>query len=82
MTQPSTYSLLSANAYSDIRLDSANRAPIPEGWTVLKQFDRSSSGANGTLVLDSGFSARVYQGPGGEIVIAYVCTQAGNTEVA
>lgn len=82
MTPEATYALLSVGAYADSRRLDENEAQIPDGWILLPQFTRSSSGANGTPFLDSGFSARVYQRPGGEIVIAHAGTQAGNTEVA
>ena len=81
MSIQSDYALLAAGSYWDIRkFDSTfdNRAPLPAGWTVLTTYDVSGSGANSSL-LGSGFSARVYKGPGGEIVIGYAGTEAGNT---
>ncbi|MEO8298197.1 MAG: calcium-binding protein, partial [Burkholderiales bacterium] len=78
MTQASVYALLSANSYDDIRPQDRNRAPLPAGWTVLTQYDVSGSGANAN-VTGSGFSARVYQGPGGEVVIAYAGTEFGGS---
>ncbi|SHN29960.1 Ca2+-binding protein, RTX toxin-related [Rhizobacter sp. OV335] len=74
MDQATTYALLAAGAYWDIRTLSTNRAPIPPGWKVLDEFTVSSSGSNATA-LGSAFSARVYQGPGGQIVISYAGTE-------
>ena len=79
MTAASTYALLAAGSYWDIRIPNSgnksnNRAPLPEGWTVLTQYDKSLSGSNSSY-LGSGFSARVYKGPGGEIVIAFAGTE-------
>lgn len=73
MTQPSTYALLAAAPYDDIRTLKENRAPIPPGWTELTQYTRSGSG-NGTTA-DAGFSAKVFKGPGGEIVISFADTE-------
>lgn len=47
MTIQSDMSLLAAGSYWDIRKPGAkfdNRAPIPEGWRVLTQYDTSDSG--------------------------------------
>ena len=75
MTVQSDMALLAAGPYWDIRQgefntetgkDTDNRAPLPAGWTLLPQFDISRSGINSSLIGD-GFSARVYQGPGGQI---------------
>jgi len=78
MTSAATYALLSGGAYWDVRDRDFNEAPLPAGWRALTQFDRSNSGSNAT-VQGSGFSARVYQGPGGEIVIAHAGTEFGST---
>jgi hypothetical protein len=78
MDQASTYALLAAGAYWDVRDLEANRAPIPPGWKVLNEFTVSSSGGQSTT-LGSGFSARVYQGPAGEIVISYAGTEFGGS---
>ena len=76
-------SLLAAGSYWDIRQDrftptkdDSNHAPIPEGWKVLTQFDKSDSGPAAV----TGFSARVYQNTAtNEIVISYAGTEFGNT---
>jgi hypothetical protein len=63
MTDPKIYALLAAGSYWDIRSFSQefdNRAPTPEGWTVLKHYDTSYSG-NNSSTFGSVFSARVYQ---------------------
>ena len=82
MTIQSDMALLAAGSYWDIRgtdltpVTESNRSPLPEGWTVLTQFDKSDSGANAL----SGFSARVYQNTStGEIAISYAGTEFGNT---
>jgi Ca2+-binding RTX toxin-like protein len=79
MNQAATFALLSGNVYWDIRDRPENRAPIPPGWKLLDQFTISNSGTNASF-FGSGLSARVYQGPGGQIAISYAGTQAaGNT---
>ena len=78
MDQASTYALLAAGAYWDVRGELRNRAPNPPGWKVLEEFTVSSSGGRATA-LGSGFSARVYQGPDGEIVISYAGTEGGGS---
>ena len=72
--QESTYALLAAGAYWDIRSQDFNQAPIPPGWIVLNEFTDTGSGGAATT-LGSGFSARVYQGPNNKIVIAYAGTE-------
>ena len=74
MTQTHDYALLAAASYADIRLLPDNQAPIPPGWTELTQYAISKSGGNGSF-LSSGLSARVYQGPGGKIVISLAGTE-------
>jgi VCBS repeat-containing protein len=80
----SEMALLAAGSYWDIRDANpsdprkSNRGPLPEGWTIIPQYDISRSGANSGLLGD-GFSARVYQGPGGQIVISYAGTEFGDT---
>lgn len=74
MTQASDYALLAAGSYDDIRTLLLNRAPIPPDWTELTAYAVNGSGANATYT-SSGFSAKVYQGPGGEIVISYAGTE-------
>lgn len=69
MIDKTVYALLSTNAYADIRIDPRNVAPLPVGWSVVPEFDVSDSG-NNTLSGLGGFTARVYQGPNGEIVIS------------
>jgi len=72
--QSTVYALLAAGSYADIRRLPANNAPLPEGWKILPQFSISGSGEQGS-VWSSGFSARVYSGPHGEIVISYAGTE-------
>jgi Ca2+-binding RTX toxin-like protein len=81
MDQATTYALLSAAAYEDARRENDNRAPIPPGWRMLTdpEFTPSGSGANAGW-LGSGFTARVFQGPAGQIVIAYAGTEFRLTE--
>ena len=63
MSYASDLALLAAGSYWDIRQDDnpntpnddSNRAPLPEGWKVLTQFDKSDAGATAV----TGFSARV-----------------------
>ena len=74
MNQTTIYSLLAAVPYEDARLSSKNFAPIPEDWVPLEPFNRSRSGPNATWLAD-GFSARVFVGPTGQIVIAYAGTE-------
>ena len=74
MTQAYEYALLAGGSYDDIRLRSDNRSPIPPGWTELTGYAVSGSGGNASYA-GSGFSARVYRGPGGEIVISYAGTE-------
>lgn len=82
MTRESDLALLAAGSYWDIRKgvifvlgavqDTDNRAPLPGGWKVLTQFDKSDAGATAV----TGFSARVYQNIStGEIVISYAGTE-------
>ena len=83
MTRESVLALLAAGSYWDIRggrefeldvQDTDNRAPLPEGWKVLTQFDKSDSGPTAV----TGFSARVYQNTStNEIVISYAGTEFG-----
>ncbi|HSI53212.1 MAG TPA: VCBS domain-containing protein [Ramlibacter sp.] len=80
MTLPSTYALLAADSYTDIRPNSDNQAPVPAGWVELAQYQVSGSGTYAGLTT-AGFSARVFQGPGGEIVISYAGTQFGGTGI-
>ena len=80
MTIQSDMALLAAGSYWDIRkfdpLIFDNRSPLPEGWTVLTQFDKPGSGPNATI----GFSARVYQYTStGEVAISYGGTEFVNT---
>jgi hypothetical protein len=81
MDQATTYALLSAAAYEDARVETENRAPVPPGWRMLTEpeFAPSGSGANAGW-LGSGFTARVFQGPAGQIVIAYAGTEFRLTE--
>ena len=74
MNQISINALLSATAYGDARTLDRNRAPLPEGWKLLPQYTQSGSGPDSSIWL-AGFSARVFQGPAGEIVIAYAGTE-------
>lgn len=78
MNEEGTYALLAAGAYWDVRGEPRNRAPIPPGWKVLREFDTLGSGPSATL-FGSAFSARVYQGPGGQIVISYAGTEFGGS---
>lgn len=82
MTIQSDMALLAAGSYWDVRkfgLQFDNRAPLPEGWKILTQFDKSDSGANA----QTGFSARVYQNINTEdIAISYAGTEFGNTSAA
>jgi Ca2+-binding RTX toxin-like protein len=73
LTQPATYALLAAASYADIRTDPRNQAPIPSGWTELTQYARSGSGTGTTA--NGGFSAKVFKGPGGEVVISFAGTE-------
>ncbi len=74
MSQDYEYALLSAGSYDDIRLRADNRAPTPPGWTELAGYAVNGSGSNASY-FGSGFSARVYRGPGSEIVISYAGTE-------
>ena len=75
MNTPSTYALLAAGAYWDVRTLETNRAPIAPGWKLLDEFSISSSGANSSL-RKSGLSARVYQAAAtNEIVISFAGTE-------
>src|SRR5438552_3572947 len=78
MDEATTYALLAAGAYWDVRQNLDNRAPIPPGWKVLDEFTVSGSGTN-AAPLGSGFTARVYQGPTREIVISYAGTEFGGS---
>jgi Ca2+-binding RTX toxin-like protein len=78
MDQATTYALLAAGAYWDVRPEIGNRAPLPPDWTVLEEFTVSHSGS-GAAAFGNGFSARVYQGPSGEIVISYAGTEFGGS---
>jgi trimeric autotransporter adhesin len=74
MNQETIYALLAAAAYEDARFFALNRSPIPPGWRQLSEFDVSGSGSNASWT-GSGFTGRVFQGPGGQIVIAYAGTE-------
>lgn len=83
MTIEANMALMAAGSYWDIRdknassVDKSNRAPTPEGWKVLPQYDIAGSGSNSDILTD-GFSARVYQNIAtGEIVISYAGTEFG-----
>ena len=79
MSNPQDYALLSADAYRDARSLPDNYAPIPLGWTELKQYAVSGSGETAP-VGGNGFSARVYKNASsGEIVISYAGTQFGGS---
>jgi hypothetical protein len=80
MNQEAAYALLAADSYRDARRVARNYAPIPLGWTELKDYAISGSGEGATLS-GAGFSARVYRGPSGEIVISYAGTQFGGSGV-
>ena len=73
------YAFLSAAAYDDARLSINNRAPIPHTWTRLDRFERSGSGALAEWSGD-GFSAAVFQGPLGQIVISFAGTEFRPTD--
>jgi hypothetical protein len=79
MTEPSTYALLAAASYDDIRPREGNRAPVPlsSGWTELTQYARSGSGTGTTA--NGGFSAKVFKGPDGEVVISFAGTEFAPT---
>lgn len=79
MNQISTYALLAAAAYEDARLDTDNQAPTPLGWTLLAQFNRSGSGTKAKWLGD-GFTACVFRGPVGQIVIPYAGTEFRTSE--
>ena len=84
--QKATYALLADNVYWDVRygydqktgdFTNSNWTPVPEGWTVLSQYDFTGSTQfpeeNKAL---KGFSARVYNETGtNEIVISYAGTE-------
>jgi Ca2+-binding RTX toxin-like protein/pimeloyl-ACP methyl ester carboxylesterase len=78
MNPEAAYALLAADAYRDARKSENNYAPVPPGWTELKDYAISGSGDSAQLP-GSGFSARVYRGPGNEIVISYAGTQFGGS---
>jgi Ca2+-binding RTX toxin-like protein len=78
MTQAFEYALLAAGAYDDLRLHPDNKSPIPNGWTELAQYAVSGSGPNASPG-GSGFSAKVYQSTGGEIVISCAGTEFAMT---
>ena len=80
MNQEAAYALLAADSYRDARSDARNEAPIPPGWTELKDYAISGSGT-GAVLSGAGFSARVYRGPGGDIVISYAGTQFGGSGI-
>lgn len=77
------YAILADNIYWDVRkgfqenssaekdFTNSNWTPVPDGWTVLGQYDVSGSGSmrkeNPEL---NGFTARAFQ-KGNEIVIAF-----------
>ena len=77
MTIQSDMALLAAGSYWDVRIPnvdnaSNSRAPTPDNYKVLTQYDRSDSGLNAV----TGFSARVFQNiTTGEIVISYAGTE-------
>jgi VCBS repeat-containing protein len=78
--------LLAAGSYWDLRgtdqapIEQSNRAPLPEGWTSLTQYDKSGSGPNSSWVSGDGFSARVYKNTATqEIVISYAGTEADSS---
>jgi hypothetical protein len=79
MNEPAEFALMAAASYWDVRgsddgdLARSNRAPIPPGWISLSQYDIKGSGG----VSWNGFSARVFKGPTGEIVISYAGTEFG-----
>jgi hypothetical protein len=74
MTQLYEYALLAAGSYDDIRVLDDNKTPIPQGWNELTAYAVNGSGSNASYT-GSGFSARVYRGPGGETVISYAGTE-------
>lgn len=80
MNQEASYALLAADSYRDARSVARNYAPIDPAWIELKDYAKSGSGANAQLP-EGGFSARVYRGPGGEIVISYAGTQFGGSGI-
>ena len=89
--QKATYALLADNVYWDVRygfentesgedFTNSNWTPVPEGWTVLSQYDFKGSTQfpeeNKAL---KGFSARVYNETGtNKIVISYAGTEPSN----
>jgi hypothetical protein len=87
MIDPGIYALLAAGSYADIRagqlpsgttsdpLNASNRSPLPPGWIELTQYAQNGSGPTAILGGSNGFSARVYQGPDGQIVISYGGTE-------
>src|SRR4051812_9882485 len=93
MTDTATYALLAAGSYSDLRppipglstsgadlLNATNQSPLPPGWVELTQFRKDGSGPGAIAGGSDGFSARVYQGPDGEIVISYGGTEAAGVD--
>lgn len=81
MTTASTYALLAAGAYWDVRSwqgvppTQANTAPIPHSWRALDQYSVSESGAE-ALPFRSGLSARVYEHlETGEVVLSLAGTE-------
>lgn len=88
-SEKAVYALLADNVYWDVRygyddtnptdkdFTSSNWTPVPEGWTVLGQFDQSGSGDGITQRPNlDGFSARVYEkeGESNEVVISFAGT--------
>ena len=73
MTTSSEYALLSAAAYADLQPLTQNRAPVPAGWSEIPDYAVNGSG-NSYTFLGSGFTAKVFKGPGNEIVISFAGT--------
>jgi hypothetical protein len=72
MSYESDFALLAAGSYWDVRKFANdppfdNRAPLPAGWEIVPNYDRSQSGGAG-----SGFGARAYKNTiSGDVVISY-----------
>ena len=83
MTREADMALIAAGSYWDVRspdsatpITEANDAPIPTGWRVLTDYDKSNTG--GWVLFSSGFSARAYQNIStSEVVISYAGTEFG-----
>src|SRR4051812_21481911 len=88
MTDIATYALLAAASYGDLRppipglstsgadlLNATNASPLPLGWIELVKYREDGSGRSAIEAGSNGFSARVYKGPDGQIVISYGGTE-------